>query len=112
MDVEQRKTDQAVVLRVSGEVDMKTSPDLRRHLLAQVADKARWIVVNLDRVEYIDSSGLATLVECLQGVKKYSGRLSVTGLNKNIRDIFVMTRLDTIFEVFDNEEDALAMEKP
>ena len=101
-----------MVVRVSGEVDMKTSPDLRRHLVALVGEKSEWIVVNLESVEYIDSSGLATLVECLQGAKKYGGRLSLTGMNENIKDIFVMTRLDTIFEVFDTEEDALGSETP
>ncbi|MEW6356817.1 MAG: STAS domain-containing protein [Planctomycetota bacterium] len=107
MEVEQRKVDQAVIVRVSGEVDMKTSPELRRHLVALVGEKSKWIIANLENVAYIDSSGLATLVECLQGVKKYGGRLSLTGMNDNIKDIFVMTRLDTIFEVFDTEEKAL-----
>jgi anti-sigma B factor antagonist len=111
VEIEQRKTDQAVILRASGEVDMKTSPELRRHLIALVGEKAKWIIINLDGVGYIDSSGLATIVECLQGVKKYSGRLSLTGMNDNIKDIFVMTRLDTIFEVFKTEEDALAAER-
>lgn len=110
MEVEQRKTDRAVIVRVSGEVDMKTSPELRRYLIALVGEKVKWIIVNIEKVNYIDSSGLATLVECLQGARKYSGRLSLTGMNENIEDIFVMTRLDTIFEVFKTEEDALARE--
>lgn len=110
MEVEQRKTDQSVILRVSGEVEMKSSPELRRHLVALVGEKAPWIIINLEDVTYIDSSGLATIVECLQGVKKYSGRLSLIGMNDNIKDIFVMTRLDTIFEVFESEADALAAE--
>jgi len=110
VEVEQRKTDQAVILKVSGEVEMKTSPELRRHLIALAGEKTPWIIVNLEDVTYIDSSGLATIVECLQGAKKYSGRLSLTGMNENIKDIFVMTRLDTIFEVFETEEDALASE--
>jgi len=102
------RKDNAAVIHVSGEVDMSTSPDLRKVLQTEVKAKTARIIVDLDGVSYIDSSGLATLVECLQGVRKYNGELLLAGLRKTVKDVFEIARLNEVFELHDDVEAALA----
>jgi len=98
----------AAVIHVSGEVDMSTSPDLRKVLQTEVGDKAAKIIVDLSGVTYIDSSGLATLVECLQGVRKYKGELFLVGLKKTVKDVFEIARLDEVFDLREDADAAMA----
>ena len=108
MEIKQRTVGDAVIVAFSGDVDMATSPDARRVFLDLVAKKTPKIVVNLTSVSYIDSSGLATLVECFQNMRKFGGKLRLFGLNENIKDVFSLARLDTIFEIKPSEQDALS----
>jgi len=86
-------------VKVAGEIDMSTSPALRTHLVDFVANRASPIRVNMEKVTYIDSSGIATLVECLQGVQTYGGELILLNVTEEVRDVFELVRLDTIFTI-------------
>ena len=108
MKTSTERKDGAAVIHVSGEVDMSTSPDLRKVLQTEVKAKTAKIIVDLDGVSYIDSSGLATLVECLQGVRKYNGELFLAGLKQTVKDVFEIARLDEVFELRDDIDAALA----
>lgn len=108
MEIKQRTTKDAVIVGLSGEVDMSTSPAARRVFLDLVEKKPNKIVVDLSQVTYIDSSGLATLVECFQNTRKYGGKLRLFGLNDNIKDVFSLARLDTIFDICKSEEEAIS----
>ena len=108
MEIKQRTSNDAVIVGLSGEVDMSTSPEVRRAFLDLVEKKAPKILVDLSSVSYIDSSGLATLVECFQNTRKYGGKLRLFGLNENIKDVFTLARLDTIFDIKGTEQDALS----
>jgi anti-sigma B factor antagonist len=63
------------------------------------ADQPALLIVNLSAVQYMDSSGVATLVQALQQVKRYNGRLVLVGPNERVRSIFQIARLDSIFEI-------------
>jgi anti-sigma B factor antagonist len=107
MEIKQRTAGDGVIVGLSGEVDMSTSPDARRAFLDLVEKKTKKILVDLSQVTYIDSSGLATLVECFQNTRRYGGQLRLFGLNDNIKDVFSLARLDTIFDIRKSEEEAL-----
>ena len=100
--VTEQQVNGAVVVSLSGEVDMHCSPEVRKHLQSLVKQKVRLIVVDLSDVSYIDSSGLATLVECLKGTKQYDGVLRLSGVNERIGDVFKLARLDRIFDIREN----------
>jgi len=108
MEVSQRNERDATVVSISGEVDMNTSPEVRETFLALVQKKADKVIVNLSECPYMDSSGLATLVELLQGMKKYSGKLILTGLSDHVKDVFALAKLDTIFDIRESDLEALA----
>ena len=65
------------------------------------------IVVNLGGVTYMDSSGVATLVEGLQLVNDYKGKLYMCHVQGVVNDVFELSRLDKVFTIFPNESDAL-----
>lgn len=107
MEISQREVGEATVVELSGDVDMHSSPEARRAFLALIDAKTPKIVVDLSNVTYIDSSGLATLVECVQGLSKYDGALRLVGVNEKIRDVFLLARLDKVFDIRDDLDAAV-----
>ena len=65
------------------------------------------VVVDLTKVAFIDSSGLATLIEALQAVGKYGGRLRLCGLTPAVKNLFKLSNLISIFDIRDTREDAI-----
>jgi anti-sigma B factor antagonist len=106
MNVTREDLPKGVLLAVEGQVDMHTSPELRGQLRACLEKKASPIVVDLTRVAFIDSSGLATLIEALQAVGRYGGRLRLFGLSPAVKNLFKLSNLISIFDLRDSREDA------
>lgn len=94
------------IVDVSGDVDMGTSPGLRKTLLESLKKIPR-LVVNLREVQYVDSSGIASLVEVLKEARDKNKRLILLGLNPAVREALRLTRLTNIFEILETEEEAL-----
>jgi len=99
MEVTVDRSGEGVVVEVSGDVDAYTSPGLRKHLVELVKQKTNPIRVSLAEVNYMDSSGIATLVEALQGIRKYKGDFVLINVQKEIRSILELARLDRIFTI-------------
>jgi anti-sigma B factor antagonist len=100
--------DKVAVLSIAGEVDMFSSPQARNAIMELVKKRVPRVIVELSGVSYMDSSGVATLIEGLQLCQKYNGKLVVAGLRDNVREVFELTRLDKIFEIFQDVETAEA----
>jgi anti-sigma B factor antagonist len=94
------------IVDVTGDIDMATSPDLRKTLLESLKKTPR-LVVNMREVKYVDSSGIASLVEVLREARNKEKRLVLFGLNAAVRDVLQLTRLARIFEIRETEEEAL-----
>jgi len=107
MIIATREHSGATIVDVSGDVDMGTSPGLRKALLEYLRVTPR-LVINLNGVRYIDSSGIASLVEVLKEARNKEKRLVLFGLNTAVREVLQLTRLIKIFEVRETEEQALA----
>ena len=99
---------QLLTIRLSGEIDLQHSPRLRQLLQSKVCAKAPLILLDFTEVRYIDSSGLATLVEYYKNSRSYSGRLAVAGLSNRVRSIFDLVRLGEVFGVFTTVAEAKA----
>ncbi len=108
MKVTQETQGSATLFVVDGQVDMHTSPELRGHLRGALGAEASPLVVDLTQVAFIDSSGLATLIEALQAVGKYGGKLRLFGLTPEVRKLFDLAQLSTIFDLRDSRDDACA----
>jgi anti-sigma B factor antagonist len=70
-------------------------------------DKSGKVLINLQKVEYIDSSGLATLVEILKNIKSYGGKLRLSNLSNKVKSLFEITKLEKLFDIFDSHDEAL-----
>ena len=94
---------------LEGDLDFHSSPDLRHELNRFLEAKTPKILVDLKKVTYIDSSGLATFVELFQRMKRYDGRLVLFNLTAAVRSVFEIAKLDSIFPLAASEQDALAL---
>jgi len=96
------------VLPLEGEIDLHVSPRVAASLAEMIERKPQRLVVDLSRVSYIDSSGLAVLIEGMQNVEEYGGKFILAGLQENVRPIFEIARLDQVFIIFPHVDAALA----
>lgn len=94
-------------ISVSGDIDMYSSHKLRKEIMYLIDKKVPSLLVDLKEVSYIDSSGIATFVEALKGMKIYGGRLKLISMHESIMEIFRFSKLDNIFEIYGNMNDAL-----
>lgn len=101
------KGGETVVVSIRGDVDLVESPEVRRRLLELANGKPARLVVDLAGVGYMDSSGVASLVEALQRVRSYQGTLVLAAPTPRVRSIFEIARLDTIFQIVATREEAL-----
>jgi len=97
-----------MVCRIDGEIDINTAPDIKRAFDRLVSKKEPKIIINLSRVTYVDSSGLATLVEVLKNMRAYGGRMKLTNMAPKIKSLFEITKLEKLFEIMSDEEDAIS----
>ena len=102
------KQNGAAVLRVSGEVDVATAPRLREQVVSLVGDGERRIVVDLEVVDFIDSTGLGVLVGALKRVRTHGGELVIVCTQPRLLKVFEITGLVRVFELHDTVNAATA----
>ena len=108
MQVTQAKVKDFVVISIEGEIDLNSSPQLRKTFGEILSQKASKIIVDFGKVSYIDSSGLATMIEMMQRLKKDNGQMYLSSMSDKIKSLFEITKLDKLFAIYRNQEDALA----
>lgn len=100
MEIEVERIDQDAVIKLSGRLDMNTSPDLRKAALRLYSKgKCKNLTVDFANVSYIDTSGLATLVEILVTAKEGCARLTLFGLNESVRYLLDVNGLTGFFSI-------------
>lgn len=108
MDITQREKEGIVILDLSGRLIVGDPVTELRERIADIAKQGRVaIILNLRGVDYIDSTGLGGMVICFTNLKKAGGALKLLKLNKRTADLLVLTKLNTVFQVFDDEQDAV-----
>jgi anti-sigma B factor antagonist len=110
MQISTRHQDKATIFDLSGDIDFANSPELRLWVLREIQEnRPLRVIINLSKVHYIDSSGVASLVEGLKASRDRGSRFILFGLSTAAREILQLSRLIKVFEVYDNEEEALAV---
>lgn len=94
------------IVDVIGQIDLGSSPALRKTLLESLKGTDR-VAVNLIAVKYIDSSGIASLLEVLKEARQSKKRLVLFGLTAAVSQVLQLTRLTRVFEIRETEEQAL-----
>jgi anti-sigma B factor antagonist len=108
LEIEQRDNEGIAVLEMKGRITVgKEATGLREKVAELAASNVRNLVFNLAGVDYIDSTGLGALVMCATSLRKAGGNVKLVNLNRRNIELLVMTKLDTTFEIFADEGDAV-----
>jgi anti-sigma B factor antagonist len=107
MNITFRGSGETTIMDLTGHIDLSSSPRLRKSML-DCLKKAEHLGVNLGGVKYIDSSGIASLLEVLKEARKTGRRFVLFGLTAGVREVLQLTRLTGVFEVYEDEQAALA----
>ena len=107
MEHETREENGALVVTLSGDVDLSCSPEARKILLDCVKRKLK-VVVDLSGITYIDSSGIASLVETLQMARKGGTAFSLAAVSEAALRVLQLARLDRVFTIHESVDQGLA----
>jgi anti-sigma B factor antagonist len=109
VQISSRRVDETTILDVSGDIDLASSPEVRHVLLRELREnRTPRVIFNLTKVRYIDSSGIASLVEGLKASRDVGSRLVLFGLSPIARQVLQLSRLLKVFEIYESEDQALA----
>ncbi len=108
MQIEQRDVGEVTILDLKGKLTLGDGDELLKDKINSLVHQGRKnIILNLEGVPYIDSAGLGEIVRTYTTVSRQGGKLKLINLTKRIEDLLSITKLLTVFEVFDSEQDAL-----
>jgi len=108
MQIEQRAVGDVVVLDLKGRITMGEGDELLKDKVNSLVNQGhKKIVLNLAEVPYIDSAGLGEIVRTYTTVSRQGGSLKLLNLTKRITDLLSITKLLTVFETFDSENEAV-----
>jgi len=102
------KNAQHKILALEGEIDLHLSPGVAQELQVLVKQQPPKLIVDLTKVSYMDSSGLAVLLEGMQSVASYRGKFCLIGVGDPLRTVFESSRLDQVFRIYPDVDAALA----
>jgi len=109
MNISTRQFENASIVDVTGDITLYNTPEVRKILLELLKEKhVKRVIVNLLNVKYIDSAGVASLVEGLKLSRDLKSTFALFGLSRTTREVLELTRLLKVFEVYETEEQALS----
>jgi len=107
LQIKTRTQANTVIIELAGEIDLDSSPEVRKTILNETQRKHPRLIIDLTGVSYMDSSGIATLVEGLQYANQYQGQFLIAGIGPGVREVFELSRLDKVFKIYENINQAL-----
>ncbi len=107
LDITTSVSNAHTVVRVEGEVDVYTAPQLRERLDAEIEAGRYDFVVDLSGVSFMDSTGLGVLVGRLKQIRVHDGTMRLVCAHDRVLKVFVITGLDKVFEIFPTVDEAL-----
>jgi anti-sigma B factor antagonist len=108
MQITERTEENIPIISISGDIDLESSPKLRAFLKPKSSQKTPKLLLDFGGVSYIDSSGLATLIEYFQAVQGFGGKLTLAALSPRVKNVFEIVRLEQIFSLYPDVPSALA----
>lgn len=97
-----------IVLDLRGRIVLGSETEALRERVKRLLEAGHSrILLNLEEVSFIDSSGLSTLVSCFASVSKQGGELKLLSLNRRVHDLLAITKLSTVFDIYDSQTEAL-----
>lgn len=110
MEINSREEGGYAILELIGEVDLSCSPEARKRILASL-EAGHNLLIDLSRVAYIDSSGVASLVEGYQTAKKQNLKFGLVGVSQAAMSVFQLARLDKVFPIYASVTERLSADE-
>lgn len=107
LEISSREREGVKILDLSGKLTVGGASDLREKVSAETAAGSLQQLLNLKEVDYIDSTGLGTMVICFMSVQKAGGSLKLVNLNRRNLELVLLTKLSTVFQIFNEEQEAI-----
>ena len=107
MQIKIEEKDGVRICYAEGDIDINSSPQIKKVFDKISQERSEKVLINLKGVGYIDSSGLATLVEILKNFRSHDGKLKLCNLSNKVKSLFEITKLEKLFDITDTEEEAV-----
>jgi anti-sigma B factor antagonist len=107
LDIQVRQKEGIAILDVNGRLAVGAASTLREKVTEEIAQGQNKVILNLKDVDYIDSTGLGTMVICYTTLSKAGGNLKLVHLNRRNIELLLLTKLSTVFQIFGDEQDAV-----
>jgi anti-sigma B factor antagonist len=108
MNISERKLSDITVLDITGNLAREENAQFKKHIVGIINSGERNLILNLAGVSHMDSSGLGELISCYRAVQAAKGNVKLLSPNHRLKNLLVITKLNTVFETFDSESVALA----
>ncbi len=108
LEISDQHVDGWAVVTASGEIDVAAAPSLREHLVELIGDGATKVVLDIEAVDFIDSTGLGVLVGAIRRARTAGGDLRLVCTNTRILKVFDVTGLDEVFTIGATVDDVIA----
>jgi anti-sigma B factor antagonist len=108
VDIKLEKNADVMQVKIIGEVNMNNSNNLREVFKSILKKGETKILIDFDKVDFIDSSGIATLIEMFRDLKKINGRFILCHVNQKILNVLEITKVYKLFGIYDNNEKGIA----
>ena len=109
IDVKTEVMDDTTIMRPNGEIDLSRAPSLRHQISVVQATNPSRLIIDLTLVPYMDSSGVATLVEAMQIARRNGAKIVLCAMQERVKSIFEIARLDMVFTIVGTTEEALTI---
>jgi anti-sigma B factor antagonist len=107
IEIQSREKEGVTILDLNGKLTVGGASDLREKVNDQVAAGHLRQILNLKEVDYIDSTGLGAMVICYMSLQKAGGGLKLVNLNRRNIELLLLTKLSTVFQIFNEEQEAI-----
>ena len=107
MELKIRKNESIYIIDVLGEMDLYNSYKLKELLMKMIERKIEKYIINMDAVEYIDSSGIGALIYITSTIKKMNLHLSITNVHGSVKKVIELTKLSSFFPILPNLDEAI-----
>jgi anti-anti-sigma factor len=107
MEINTKKNQNIVIVSLKGRMDAVTSPDFEKSLSERIAAGESNFLINMDRLEYISSAGLRSILTIAKLLKTKDGKILFAGLQGPVKDVFNISGFGNLFKIFETEEEAL-----
>ena len=107
MQISVKTIEKVKVLKIEGKLNTRSSPDAEKQLARLIESGEKRILINLEKLDYISSSGLRVLLATAKKLNSSGGELRICGVKDFVEEIFQISGFSTIFTIYENETEAL-----